>query len=249
MVAVLAGCRERSEPVQKTEESAPPTGKAEVRSGEPAKAPTPPSPTADQQPAPKLPPFEGELEVDVRGKAPESLHYSMKGDKIRLGLGGTPGKAGKRERGIDAIIDTDDQKATILLNERKEYVEVDLARLASKAQRRVEEMDVERTGKTSTVAGKTCEEWKIRDRDVRVSACVYKGAPYFDLEALERQGNFTAPPWVHRIVDAGYVPLRVSIADAAGKQLGSSEITDVSRKVDPTKFEIPKGYKRIEPSK
>lgn len=193
-----------------------------------------------------LPPFEGELQLKTAGKAPESLDYAMKGDKIRLGLSSTPGR---NDKGIDAIIDTKDKTATILLNEKKEFVEVDLGKLAQKAKTRLENVDVERTGRTDTVSGRQCEEWKIKDREYQVNACVTKGAPYFDLDALEKQASFKAPSWVHRVVDEGYIPLRVNIVDAKGKSLASSQVTDASRKVEASKFEVPVGYKKVDASK
>jgi hypothetical protein len=190
-----------------------------------------------------LPPFEGELKLDVRNRTPESLDYAMKGDKIRLGLSSAPGMKGT---GIDAIIDTDDQKATILFKDRKQFVDVDLAKVAEKAKQRLEDVKVERTGKMHDVAGRSCEEWRVEDRDVRVTACVMKGGPYFDLGALEAQGGFKAPAWAHSIVDAGYIPLRVTIGDPSGTTWGTSEITDASRKVDPSQFEIPVGYTKAD---
>ena len=204
-----------------------------------AGATAPPLPT-------NLPPFEGELQMKTQGKAPESLDYAMKGDKIRLGISATPGK---NDKGIDAIIDTTDKKATILLNDRKEFVEVDLGKLAEKAKTRIENVDVERTGRTETVSGRECEEWKIKDRDYQVTACVTEGAPYFDLHALEQQASFKAPSWVHRVVDEGYIPLRVSVSDASGKSLVSSQVTDTSRKVDASRFEVPVGYRKADASK
>ncbi len=191
-----------------------------------------------------LPPFEGEIKLDVRDRTAESLEYAMKDDKIRIGLSSTPGKA---DKGIDAIIDTDDQKATILFNEKKEFVEVDLGKVAEKAKERLSNIQVDRTGKMHTVGGRSCEEWNIRDRDVQVTACVMKGAPYFDLDALEAQAGFTAPGWAHSIVDAGYVPLRVRIGDPSGKSWATSEISEASRQVDTSKFDIPTGYKKVEP--
>lgn len=193
-----------------------------------------------------LPAFEGELKMNVAGKAPESIDYAMKGDKIRLGLSGTPGK---NDKGIDAIIDTDDKKAVLLLNDKKQFVEVDLAKLATKAKKRLENVRVEKIGETDTVAGKTCERWKIVDKDVQVNACVTKGAPYFDLEALEQQGGFRAPAWIHTVVDAGYVPLRVSIVDKKGASMAGARITDMSTNVDEAQFEVPPGFTKTSPSK
>lgn len=194
-----------------------------------------------------LPPFEGELKMNVAGKAPESLEYAMKGDKIRIGLSATPGK---NDKGIDAIIDTDDKKALVLLNDRKEYVEVDLAKLATKAKKRVENVRMENTGETDTVSGRTCEKWKILDRDVQVNACVAKGAPYFDLTALEEQAGFKAPAWLHSVVDEGYVPLRVSIVDPkGGTKMAGAQVADMSSKVDDSRFEVPTGYTKTDPGK
>lgn len=193
-----------------------------------------------------LPAFEGELKMNVPGGAPESIDYAMKGDKIRLGLRGTAGTNGK---GVDAIIDTDDKKAVVLLNDKKQYVEVDLAKLATKAKNRLENVRVEKVGETDTVAGKTCERWKIIDRDVQVNACVTKGAPYFDLDALEQQGGFRAPNWIHTVIDAGYVPLRVSIVDAKGARLAGARVTDMSTNVEDRQFEVPPGFTKTTPAK
>lgn len=211
---------------------------------------TPQATTQANETAPSLPtnlpPFEGELQMKTQGRAPESLDYAMKGDKIRLGISAAPGN---KDKGVDAIIDTTDKKATILFNDKKEFVEVDLGKLAQKAKARLENVDVERTGRTDTVSGRQCEEWQIKDRDYQVNACVAKGAPYFDLDALEQSANFKAPSWVHRVVDEGYIPLRVNVSDASGKSLASSQVTETSRKVEPSRFEVPVGYRKADASK
>lgn len=229
------------EPVQPlAQQPAPPPRQPQEPAGRPQAQTGGATPT-------NLPPFEGELKMNVAGRAPESLDYAMKGDKIRIGLSATPGK---NDKGVDAIIDTDDKKALVLLNDRKEYVEVDLGKLASKAKKRAENVRVENTGETDTVSGRTCERWKIIDRDVQVNACVAKGAPYFDLAALEEQAGFQAPAWLHSVVDQGYVPLRVSIVDPkGGKKMGGAQVADMSTKVDDSRFDVPKDFKKTDPAK
>ena len=81
-----------------------------------------------------------------------------------------------------------------------------------------------------------------------MTACVVQAGPYFDLTALEEQAGFQAPAWVHRVVDAGYIPLQVSLSDAQGKQLASTQVTDTSRKVPESKSDVPKGYTKVDRS-
>ena len=76
-----------------------------------------------------------------------------------------------------------------------------------------------------------------------------KGAPYFDLGALEQRAGFEAPGWVHSIVDAGYIPLRVTVSDAAGNKLGGTEVADTSRQVEASRFEVPNGFRKTDASK
>ncbi|CAN5908782.1 hypothetical protein BH11MYX4_BH11MYX4_08740 [soil metagenome] len=184
--------------------------------------------------------------MNASSKAPEQLDYAMKGDKIRIGL--KPANA-KGDRGFDAIIDTSGKKAKVLLNDSKQYVDVDLGKMATKAEARVEAIKVEHTGKTSEVSGRSCEEWKIIDRDYHVLACVAKGGPSFDLTALEQQANFKAPGWLHKVVDAGYVPLRVSLTDATGNKLAGTEVVEASTKVDDRRFDVPADFKKTDATK
>lgn len=193
-----------------------------------------------------LPAFEGELKLNASSKAPEQLEYAMKGDKIRIGL--KPANA-KGDHGFDAIIDTSGKKAKVLLNDSKQYVDVDLGKMATKAEARVEAIKVEHTGKTSEVSGRACEEWKILDKDYHVLACVAKGGPSFDLTALEQQANFKAPGWLHKVVDAGYVPLRVSLTDATGNKLAGTEVVETSTKVDDSRFDVPADFKKTDATK
>jgi hypothetical protein len=193
-----------------------------------------------------LPAFEGELKLNASSKAPEQLDYAMKGDKIRIGL--KPANA-KGDRGVDVIIDTSGKKAKVLLNDTKQYVDVDLGKMVSKAEARLEAIKVEHTGKTSEVAGRSCEEWKIIDRDYHVLACVAKGGPTFDLTALEQQANFKAPAWLHKVVDAGYVPLRISLTDATGNKLAGTDVVETSSKVDDSRFDVPSDFKKTDATK
>jgi hypothetical protein len=191
-----------------------------------------------------LPPFEGELEMKLQGKAPESFHYAMKGDKIRLGITSAPGS---KDKGVDAIIDTSDGKAVVLMNDKKQFAEVDLTKLAKRAAERAQQVEVEKTGVTETVSGRECEQWKIKDKDYAVTACVVKRGPYFNLAALEEQAAFTAPAWVHEVVDAGYIPLKISVSDAAGKSLAATQLKETKGEVERSKFEVPTGYTKVNP--
>lgn len=191
-------------------------------------------------------PFEGKLAVTIAtaGGNTEHVDYTMKGDKIRLTTTGS-GATKPSGQGMDAIIDTDDKKALLLDASKKQFVEVDLDKLGVAKAERKGKVDVVKTGVMGAVAGRSCEEWDLKDAKYDVKACVAKGGPEFDMSALEDMAHATAPAWMNSIVGDGYLPLRVVVSDKSGKQLTRSEITKITAEnVDGSAFEVPRDYKK-----
>lgn len=187
-------------------------------------------------------PLEGELDVELRGAA-VPVQYAVVGDQVYLRTRPPSGSGAARGR-IDIAIDTSRQKATVVLHDRKRFFDVELADMGGRLKERVASASLEHKGDTGTVAGHSCEEWAIRDRDYRISACVAKRDPYIDVSAVERHIGSTAPAWAHRIADAGLVPLRVSIEDAKGAVLFSSRLSPTPRRVESWRLQIPAGYEK-----
>src|SRR4029077_16168665 len=101
--------------------------------------------------------------------------------------------------------------------------------IAAQAQKSV----VDKTGKTDTVAGYTCDVWKVTETNGgKVDLCVAQGIEFPRMMGLE------SAAWMGEL--GGSFPLRAVTTDASGKEKGRMEVTKIDKKsIDDAQFTIP----------
>jgi hypothetical protein len=203
-----------------------------------------PSPTtASATPPSTAKPFEGHITLKLADNDPSTVQYAAKGDKIKLGVRRAPGGA----QDVDVIVDRGEKKISLLLPDQKKYTTLDAGELEKKARQYASQVQLVKTGKTETIAGRTCEEWTLTDRERRITACVTQGPAYFDVAALEKATNFELPAWAERIIAEGYFPLRISVTDTQGKPITQSQVLSWTEgPVEEGDFKVPEDYQRVE---
>jgi hypothetical protein len=190
-------------------------------------------------------PFEGHITLKLADNDPSTVQYAAKGDRIKLGVRKVPGGA----QDVDVIVDRREKKISLLLPDQKKYTTVDAAQLEQKARQYASQVQLVKTGNTETIAGRTCEEWTLTDRERKVTACVTQGPAYFDVAALEKATNFELPAWVERIVAEGYFPLRITVTDAQGKRITQSQVLSWTEgPVEEDDFKVPADYEKVQPA-
>ena len=189
-------------------------------------------------------PFEGEITMNMTdaGKPPHTITYTVKGKKMRFDV---PGRGAEGDS--YAIFDGDSKKMITVTESKKMAFEMDMnnpgmpgmgAGAAMNAAAATKP-NVEKTGKQDTVAGYSCEIWKITANDGEKSdVCVAKGIAF---PSPGRQ----APAWAAEL-GGDFFPLRVVTNDATGKEKSRMEVTKIDKKtVDDAKMQVPPGYKTM----
>ena len=187
-------------------------------------------------------PFEGEITMNVTepGKPPHTITYDVKGTKMRFDA---PAEAGPMGGGY-VIFDTTNKKMTAVNDARKSAFVMDMngagpmgmqnPAIAQAAQKKP---NIEKTGKTDTVAGYSCEIWHVTDDTGSGDVCVAKGISF---PKMGRQ----APGWQSMLEDS--FPLRAVMKDTAGKEKDRMEVTKIEKKsLDDSKFQVPAGYQTM----
>ncbi len=212
--------------------------------------------------------FEGEVSMNVSSKpssptapkeAPKALLVGLKTPRVRVDIGpelapGNPMLAG----GVALIIDPPAKKGYALITAQKKAIVIDFDKSkggfkpptvvggGSSAPGHTEEPPkIENTGKKDTVAGYTCEIWKITSKTSHAEACLAEKIKWIDFTDLAVQSpSFAA---IAAISDFNHLPLRVVSFDDKNVEEGRMEVTKVDKKKLPDNhFSVPPDYQIVE---
>ncbi len=176
-------------------------------------------------------PFEGSITMSMTaaGKT-ETKSYEVKGDKMRF----------DRPEGPDpGYVIIEGAKATSVDDAKKTAIVMDLnAPMAAAAAQPTKKPDIEKTGKSETIAGYSCEDWKVtEDNGNKTEACVAQGIAFPGMAAR-------AKDWTAELLDKKYFPLKAVTTDSSGKEKSRMEVTKIEKKsIDDARFQVPAGYK------
>jgi hypothetical protein len=182
-------------------------------------------------------PFEGEITMtntDPNKPPAKTITYEIKGTKMRFEA---PDTAGPMSGGY-VIFDTTGKKMTAVNDAKKTAMVMDLGALQAfapgGANPTAPKPTIDKTGKTETVAGYSCEDWKVTDPNgERADVCVAKGISF---PAMGRHAG-----WMSSLEDG--FPLRAVSYDSTGKEKSRMEVTKIDKKsLDDKMFEVPAGY-------
>jgi hypothetical protein len=183
-------------------------------------------------------PFEGEITMNVTdaGKPPHTIVYMVKGTKMRFDAPVSTGPGA----GSYIIFDVPTKKLTTVNDAQKTALLIDMSNQPGadvSAAAAAAKSTVDKTGKTDTVAGYTCDVWKVTEPSGDVGQlCVTKGL------AFPSMGRASAG-WMSQLGGDGF-PLRAVMSDPSGKEKSHMEVTKVDKKaLDDSKFSVPADYK------
>ncbi len=212
--------------------------------------------------------FEGEVTMNVSSKpssptaakeAPKSLLLGLKTPRVRIDAGpelapGNPMLAG----GVAFIVDPPAKKGYALINAQKKAVVIDFDKAkggfkpptgpgggASGPGHTEDPPKIENTGKKDTVAGYTCEIWKITSKTSHAEACLAEKIKWIDLTDLAVQSpSFAA---IAAVSDFNHLPLRIVSFDDKNVEEGRMEVTKVEKKKLPDNhFAVPPDFQIVE---
>lgn len=101
--------------------------------------------------------------------------------------------------------------------------------------------DMSRTGEIKTIAGRSCEVWKITSEGETFEACIAKGLGNFMMPE-NPMGNNNSPAWAEELKNGGFMPLEVLEVkgDQRTTQMKATKIEEGT--LDASLFEVPPGY-------
>src|SRR5215472_8971047 len=194
---------------------------------------------------------EGDIGIALKGKAAgkspnETVNTDLlvKNAKLRFELPketGPQAQANPLSQGY-VVVHTPDKKLYFVMDAQKQAIVVDL----NKAGQQVKSVStpphlpsahaeppppppkVVKTGRKSTVAGYTCEDWEITSQDnSKADVCVAQEGPsWFSLPIT---GIPTEHLWAAELLDGKHFPLRFIGYDKAGAEEGRAEVTHIDK--------------------
>lgn len=203
--------------------------------------------------------FEGELTIALSGehaeKMPKTLVYGIKKPKLRVDfVGAAPAFDDNPVMGRPTwmLIDPPARKIHAMSPADKKAMVIDLDKM--------KEMKalagggggrggvptppkVEKTGKTDTIAGYGCEEWRVTETHGISDVCVADGVDWIDpMSAGSTELGWSAA------LGVGHFPLRVITRTPEGVEKMRMVVTKIDKKaLDASRFVVPADYQVIDP--
>jgi hypothetical protein len=213
--------------------------------------------------------FEGEVAFNVSSKpssptaakeAPKALLLGLKTPRVRIDAGpeiaqGNPMLAG----GAAFIVDPPAKKGYALLIGQKKAVVIDFDKSKGGfkppsfdrpggpggAAHTEEPPKIENTGKKDTIAGYTCDIWKITSKTSHAEACLAEKIKWIDFTDLAVQSpSFAA---IAAVSDFNHLPLRIVSFDDKNVEESRMEVTKIDKKKLPDNhFAVPPDFQVVE---
>jgi Domain of unknown function (DUF4412) len=199
--------------------------------------------------------FEGEIAVTAKGKlagkpGAEAANFvlQVKDGKFRVDL--PEGLAGSQGLGkAYALVTPAEKKLYVVMDAKKQVILLDFDKLANQAKMLSQAhphpggdppAEVQKTGKTDTVAGYTCEIWHIAQAKSGGDLCIAEqGTSWFHIPLSGLPAEFA---WATELTDGKHFPLRF-VATENGVEAGRIEVTRIQQEPLPaSSFVVPAGY-------
>lgn len=181
--------------------------------------------------------FEGKLEMTLTtGKKSTPMTYFIKSGKIRFE---TQPDAKHTSVGL---IDSAAGEMTILMVDQKMYMTIGTKKVGELAP----DFTFTETGKTETIAGKTCSEFVATDKKNTYEIWATGELPGVSniAEAFGRRGQRSA--WEEEMIRRNMFALRVVTKNKKGVEQSRMECTAVSEeKLDDSLFRVPDDFKKL----
>lgn len=188
--------------------------------------------------------FEGLIRFEVypdggaSAGSPSGLKYYVKDSKIRMEFEAAP------QQSAAIIYDARKARMTMLMDQMKAYMTLPTDKYAEQYQKQMPtDQPYSRTGKTKTVAGKTCELWISREDGETTEMWVARGMGSFMMPD-NRPGPLmkSQPEWLREAMEGGFMPLEISTTENGKTRLVMKATSVETEKLDAGLFDIPEGY-------
>lgn len=189
--------------------------------------------------------FEGRASARLtRPGGTVELRVLSRGDRVRIQVS----EEDHPEQALDLLFD--DDRAAALLNDKKEYFDVDLDDIdVDSADRAEVTMTASTEDVRQRVRGLTCNPRELSQPGQKIAACVLGLPNSFDARAFEALSGIDIPAWVEYLFERDLWPVTARVTDEQGKVLYNLELVEYTSRPLPGRAEltIPADFKRVEP--
>ncbi|PAU94178.1 hypothetical protein CK503_08160 [Aliifodinibius salipaludis] len=181
--------------------------------------------------------FEGVIHFEMADLAKQGMGempYMVKGNKGRM-------EVSHRGQKSVMLMLPEQSKMVILIEQMNGYIEMDTSQEGESTDN-IDDADLNNTGETKTIAGRTCEVWKMKSEDGIFETCMAKGMGTFMMPQNQMQKR-EAPAWVQKFSEEGAMPLEI-VEIKNGNRTVQMKATKIEEKsLSDDLFEIPEGYR------
>ncbi|MDX1670757.1 MAG: DUF4412 domain-containing protein [Balneolaceae bacterium] len=183
--------------------------------------------------------FEGVIHFEVpemRQSQTGDLIYMIKGDKARLEFGQGNQKA-------VMLYFSDKNQMVLLMHQMRGYVKFDAREKGQEVSNTVRNSQIEKTGRTKTVAGRSCTIWLSMEDRKEYEICAARGMGNFILPKMPMSAADNTPNWAEEVFSEGFMPLEVARVSSGNRREVKLKATRiVSKSLQESLFMIPSDY-------
>lgn len=198
--------------------------------------------------------FEGTVVWAMGGKADKTMTQSYKAGKVRTEMNGGMGN-------MVMLMDASMTDMTMLMTGQKMYMKVNMKKAMDEHMKdgmKEKQPKITDTGKTETIAGKSCNVYRYAEeagKPETMEMCAAKGLGFFMMGSgggpmggkspLSSVAAAASNPEYAKLYKDGFFPLRITDI-SKGKPETVMQVTSIEQKPVPASaFEIPAGYSEM----
>lgn len=178
--------------------------------------------------------FEGVIYYEVAelsAAGMSEMAYMIKEGKARM-------EYGNEEQKSSVLFLPDKNQMVVMIHQMQGYMTMDIDD-AEEMDESSESEQAENTGQTKTIAGRSCEVWRITDPEETYEVCVAKNMGNFVMPNTDEE----TPDWARELMEEGFMPLEVVTLENGGRSVDMRATRIEERNIDDSLFSIPEGYK------
>lgn len=181
--------------------------------------------------------FEGVIYYEIPEMSAQGMGempYMVKGNRVRM-------EFGQGSQGGALIFMPEENQLAFILEAMKGYMTLDTEDYGADSGSSETNTNMENTGDTKTIAGKSCEVWQVSDQQNTYQLCVARGMGNFMMPENPMARSQT-PMWAKEAMEGGFMPLEV-VEITGGTNSVKMRATRIEEKsLSDDLFMIPDGY-------
>lgn len=180
--------------------------------------------------------FEGKVnfKMSTPKDQPQEMHYSIKGDKVRIQMPGQKGMGGM-------ILDTAKKEMTTIMDEQKMYMVMAIPDVAGVKAVKDEDVKFEKTGESEKILGYTADKYISTYKNEKTEMWLAEGlGTFMAMSSGSGMGKKAASKsWERALAGKELFPLRVVGLDKSGKETFRMETTAINKQSLPDSLFVP----------